>query len=398
MQVLHLSADFPDPLAPRKTNAVHGLLDLIQEVDHLVYSLNRVGPAAGIYGLTFDTHHRAVAYGAAPYGLLSQTFLSRLARWIMSDIETRKLAPVAVHAHKLSIEAVVGDKIAGWLGVPLIVSCQGNSDLKILKAKPDLHGVWRGIWQGADWVLPFAPWTTDALNNLLGSRNGPISILPCPTAADAIFKPQNVDPVVRTVISLDQAANKNLRTMIQAVAFAVEKRPAIRFEIVGSGSPSAFAQVGALVSPYDDCVHLAGPVANEDIQSLLNDTACFVMPSIRESYGMVFAEALLAGCPVIHGTENGISGYFPESGFACPARPDGAMGLAAQLIEMIDAQAEIKAELAKAQQSGKLNQLRRPAIAERYRKALYTVTELDPPTVKAAAPPPVPTAKFSKVR
>jgi len=398
MQVLHISADFPDPLAPLKTNAIRGLLDLVEEVDHFAYSLNRVGPASGIYGLTFDKVHRAVAYGSAPYGLLTQTFLSRLARWIMADVEARELTPDAVHAHKLSIEAIVGDKIARWLEVPLIVSCQGSSDLKVLKAKPDLHSVWREIWQGADWVLPFAPWTADALKDLLGPRTGPVSFLPSPTAADAIFKPQFVEPVIRMVISLDQAANKNVRTVIHATALAIDERPGIQLEIVGSGSPSAFAQVSALIGPYDDYARLSGPIRDEGIQPLLNQTACFVMPSVRESYGVVFAEALLAGCPVIHGAGNGISGYFPRSDFARPVRPNGAAGLAKQLIDMINEQQEIKADLSKAQETGALDFMRRPAIAKRYRKALYAVTELEPPAAKVSVDSNTPTAKFSKVR
>ncbi|MEM7058400.1 MAG: glycosyltransferase [Pseudomonadota bacterium] len=398
MQVLHLSADFPDPLAPHKTNAVRGLLGLIEEIDHRVYSLNRVGPAAGIHALSFEDHHRAIAYGAAPYGLLLQAFLSRLSRWIMTDIEDRKLSPVAIHAHKLSIEALVGDKIAGWLGVPLIVSCQGNSDLKILKAKPDLHATWREIWQGADWVLPFAPWTTDTLQTLLGPRTGPMTVLPCPTSADAIIKPETAAPVIRSAFNLDQAANKNARMIVQAAAFAAESRPDLRLEIIGSGAPSAFASLSALIEPYGDCIRLTGPVPHGDIQTLLNDSACFVMPSVRESYGMVFAEALLAGCPVIHGTGNGISGYFPGADFARPARPNGALGLGAQLVDMIDNQAEVKAALAKSQQAGTLDLMRRPAIAERYRKALYAVTEMEPPKPKAAPEPAGPKPKFSKVR
>ena len=117
MQIVHLSADFPDPFAPRKTNAVRGLLNLVDEFDHRVYSLNRISPTQGIHALTFDQHNRAVAYGAPPFGLFLRTFLNRLARWVTNDIEQRDLEPTAIHAHKLSIEAIVGDKIAGWLGI-----------------------------------------------------------------------------------------------------------------------------------------------------------------------------------------------------------------------------------------------------------------------------------------
>ncbi len=398
MQILHLSADYPDPLMPQKTNAIRGLLDLIEEVEHRVYSLNRVGPGEGVHALDFGDHHRAVAYGAPSYGLLLQTFLNGLARWIISDIEARKLVPTAVHAHKLSIEALVGNKIATWLGVPLIVSCQGNSDLKILKARPDLHRRWREIWQDADWILPFAPWTADALQDLFGPRNGPMTILPCPTTADTILRPQLVEPVIRTAINLDQASNKNVRMLVQATAIAADKRPDLRLEIVGAGSATAFAQLAALIEPHRDFASLIGPKHHSEMQVLLNQTACFVMPSIRESYGMVFAESLLAGCPVIHGIGNGISGYFPGASFARQVRPDGAQGLAAQLVEIVDTQDEVKAELTRAQTSGRLDIMRRPAIAKQYRKALYAVTELEQLNPDSKQRSATPTAEFAKIR
>lgn len=373
MQVLHLSADFPDPLASAKTSAIRRLLDLVPEVDHRVYSLNRVSAAHGIHAFTFDGHHRAVAYGAPPFGVLHKTFLNRVADWVMTDIRERGLAPVAIHAHKLSVEALVGIRVSQSLGVPLIISCQGNSDLKILGAKPDLRPAWRQIWHRADWVLPFAPWTADALTALLGKRTGPLTILPCPTQADQVLRPQVTAPVLRSAFNLDHHANKNARMIIEAAMLAAEQLDGLRLEIIGTGSPAAFARVQSMART--DRVQLIGPLPNHEIQATLNQTACFVMPSVRESYGMVFAEALLAGCPVIHGAGNGIDGYFNGSTFAQPARPNGPVGLAQQIIDMITAQPQIKADLAAAQSNGALDILRRQTIAQRYREALYVVTE-----------------------
>ena len=53
--ILHISADFPDPLQPNKTKAVSMLLDLTGErFRHHVYSLNRVGLGNGIAAVDFD--------------------------------------------------------------------------------------------------------------------------------------------------------------------------------------------------------------------------------------------------------------------------------------------------------------------------------------------------------
>jgi len=179
-RILHLSADFPDPLVPGKTRAVARLLDLVAEADHRVYSLNRVGGAPGIAALPFgpavpgppgrhvtDRAHRALAYAAPPYGLWLKTRMTAVAGAISADLAARGWRPDIVHAHKLSVEGLAGWALARRFAAPLIVSSQGNSDLKILGAKATLRPAWRRIWQSADWILPFAPWTAAALDERL---------------------------------------------------------------------------------------------------------------------------------------------------------------------------------------------------------------------------------------
>ena len=41
MRILHLSADYPDPVHPAKTLAIRNLLELVPQHIHHVFSLNR---------------------------------------------------------------------------------------------------------------------------------------------------------------------------------------------------------------------------------------------------------------------------------------------------------------------------------------------------------------------
>ncbi|MEM9141122.1 MAG: glycosyltransferase [Pseudomonadota bacterium] len=372
--LLHISSDFPDPLAPGKTRAISGLIDLVGEVNHHVYSLNRVSPRRGIRALTFDGRHRAVAYGAPPYGLAHRTCLERVARWIGADLAERGVTPKAIHAHKLTMEGIVGLHLARQLGIPLIVTCQGHTDLKILHARPDLRPLFRRIWQRAAWVFALAPWTADALEESLGARTGPTQCLPCPTAEDRLIAPRPTGPVVRSFFGLSARGNKNAGLLIDAAALAADQLPGLTLEIVGGGPPAAFAALAETIAPVDDVVRLAGPAPHDQVQALMNRSALMVLPSRRESYGMVFAEALLAGCPVIHGRANGLSGYFPGSGFAREAEPGGAVALARQIVDMLGNRERIKAELAAAQADGAMTLLRRPAIRTRYMTALGSLS------------------------
>ncbi|MEM7317769.1 MAG: glycosyltransferase [Pseudomonadota bacterium] len=375
MQILHISADFPDPLAPQKTRAVSNLLDLVPEHDHVVYSLNRVAWNHGISALRFDGAHTAVAYGAPSVGVLLETYLRRLAKWIIADAEARRLAPKIVHAHKISIDGLVGDTVARHFGARLIVTSQGNTDTKVLRARPDLRSKWRKIWREAAFVMPMAPWTAAALSDLLGQRAGPVVCLPCPTTQDRIFAPRRAGPVLCSVFGLDDHVNKNAALLIDAARIAAARIPQLRLKIIGTGSASAYAHLSRLIGG-DVRISLDGPVTHERIQRVLNECCCLAVPSRRESFGMVFSEALLAGCPVVHGRGNGIAGLYEGAPFARSASRPGAEALAGELVQLVQSEHATKAALMAAQKAGILAPMQREWIGERYRRIIEETVEL----------------------
>ncbi|MEM7670420.1 MAG: hypothetical protein AAF317_14980, partial [Pseudomonadota bacterium] len=259
-QILHISGDFPDPLAPGKTPAIRNLLELVPEHDHIVYSLNRVGWRHGVSGFAFGDGHTAVTYGAPPKGLGLASYLARVAVYIVEDVARRSLRPSVVHCHKLSIEGLVGDVVARELDVPLVVSSQGNTDLKILSARPDLRNRWRRIWREAALVFPFAPWTTTGLTRLLGPRTAPTICLPCPTPQDALHTPRETSPVLRTAFHLAGHANKNATALMHAVAAVAKTLPDLRLDVVGGGDPEAYATLANIAASLDpERIKLIGP-------------------------------------------------------------------------------------------------------------------------------------------
>lgn len=372
MQILHLSADYPDPLAPGKTKAISNLLTLAPEHDHRVYSLNRVTGYSGIAAQSFGNANRAIAYTAPPKGLFLAQRMAALADWIAADARALGLAPDLIHAHKLSVEGLAGQRLAAAFDVPLVVTSQGNSDLKILRARPDLRNQWRRIWRSAAVVLPLAPWTATALETMLGKRPGPVHCLPCPTSADAILAPRLAPPRILSVFGLDDQVNKRVDMLIDAVRQLRAGGAPVELDIAGTGAPASFAHLADATRsmPF---VRLIGPAHHERIQVLMNRYALLVVPSRRESYGMVFAEALLAGCPVIHGAENGPTGYFMRQPFAVSAPKRDPEALGRTILRMLQSQAPIKAALAAAQRNGELEFMRRPVIARTYRQVLAHV-------------------------
>jgi glycosyltransferase involved in cell wall biosynthesis len=380
LRILHLSADYPDPVNPGKTRAVANLLALVPEHDHRVLSLNRRGGVAdlaawrgGLAAAPFADdagRHLAFTYHAPPRGLFHRHFLDRLAHRL--EPEARAFAPDLIHAHKLTVEGIVAERLAARLGVPFLLSVQGNTDLKIAGARPDLRAHLGRIWRGAAVVMPFAPWAAEALERLLGHRTGPVLPLPCPGPADALVAPRptppGAPPVILSAFSLAHAGNKNAARLIRAAGRACAAIPELRLEILGAGDPGPLSALARRVMPGR--VAFPGPVPHDAIQGRFNAATAFALVSHRETFGMVFAEALLAGTPCLYPRWRAIHGYFAEGGVVLAADPRDEAEIAAALVRLVREEAAFKARLAKLQAAGGLDFLRRQRIAESYRKAL----------------------------
>ena len=379
MRILHLSADYPDPLVPAKTRAVANLLALADGHEHRVLSLNRVGWRAGVHALDFadaaGQGHRAIAYGAPGKGLLLLRSMERLADWAAADCAAAGFAPDLVHAHKLSVEGIAGARLAAGWGVPLVLSVQGNTDLKIVGARRDLRPLYARLWREAALVFRFAPWARAGLDALLGERTGRVRALPCPGPADALTAPRSApEPVIRTAFNLRDAANKNAARLIRAVARTASEVPEIRLEIIGGGDATAFAALAALAErTAPGHVHFLGAVPNADVQRLFNEAAAFALVSHRESYGMVFAEALLAGAPCLIPRGRAIDGYFADGSVVLAADPEDEAGIAGGLLRLVREEAAFKERLAELGRAGGLALLTRPAIRDNYLGALAEV-------------------------
>jgi glycosyltransferase involved in cell wall biosynthesis len=381
MRILHLSADYPDPLEPAKTKAVANLLALADGHRHRVISLNRVGwrPGRGIHALDFDdaagAGHRAVAYAAPGRGLMLRRAMERLADWVAEDCARAGFAPDLVHAHKLSVEGIAGHRLAARLGLPLALSVQGNTDLKIVGARPDLCPLYARLWREAALAFPFAPWARAALDARLGPRPGPVVALPCPGPADALLAPAPAPaPVIRAAFNLRDAKNKNAARLIRATGRAGAEIPALRLEIIGGGDAAAFAALAELACrAAPGRVRFLGAVPHDAIQRLLNAATGFALVSHRESYGMVFAEALLAGSPCLIPRGRAIDGYFPDGSVVLTADPQDEAEIARGLVRLVREEAALKARLAELGAAGGLALLTRPAIRASYLAALEEI-------------------------
>jgi glycosyltransferase involved in cell wall biosynthesis len=375
--ILHITADFPDPLSPVKTAAISNLVDATPGYRHIVYSLNRVSSWRGVQSLQFADDRIAVAYGAPRWGVLLAARLSAVARWIIDDLSTRQWSPDAVQAHKLTIEGLIAAPIARRFGVPLLCSLQAKTDEKILRARPDLRRQFGQIWHGARHAFPFSPRARDTATWFLGPRSGPTTLLPCISKAEAMrhatLAPR---PRIVSIFRLDDYRGKNAKTLIRAVVAARRQIADLSLDIYGTGQPTSFFELGRIIESFsaEQFVRLKGPISHEGVQDTIAGYSAFAMPTLRESYGMVFAEALLTGVPILQTMGWGLHGIYPDGdiGYAC-ADPRSHREVAQGIVTILSNEEQLKSRIAELQCRGAFDILRRDGIVKAYRTALESV-------------------------
>jgi glycosyltransferase involved in cell wall biosynthesis len=370
-RILHLSADYPDSLDPAKTSAIRGLVEGTRDqFDHFVVSLNRRNGWAGgrVDKLVASEGMLACRYHGPPAAVAIESVMQGLASALRPAIEEQGFKPDLIQGHKLTVEGYLARHLAALLGVPYALTLQGNTDQKLMRQRPDRNRAIRRIWHDAASVMAFAPWTEEWCRERLGQPAQPVAVIPCLIPHDAILPPAVTPPLVRTAFNLDFWRNKNVTTLLAAVARLVQGGREVRLEIAGGGSPAAVAAIEQLIGRHGltDRVALVGPIAAERIQAWFNGAALFALPSRRESFGMVFAEALLGGTPVIHPQGAAIDGYFPGASFARGVAAEDPAALAETIGAMLDDNPAIKAELATAQAGPALQRFRRDSVLGDY--------------------------------
>lgn len=116
---------------------------------------------------------------------------------------------------------------------------------------------------------------------------------------------------------------KDLPTLISAVAIVIQQDPTFCIRLVGDGPALAAARQQVAALGLQSSVEFLGE--RQDVPDLLRDASLFVMSSLTEGISLTLLEAMASGLPVV-ATEVGGNAEVVESGrtgrLVPPSRPD----------------------------------------------------------------------------
>lgn len=376
--VLHLTCDFPDPMVGAKTKGVVNYIDNTQGYRHVVYSLNRASWRKNIVAVPFGDDRTAVAYGAPPKGIMLATRLRTLGEWIMGDLESKGITPDVIHAHKLSVEGLLAHDLHAHLGAPYICSIWGDTDLKIMRTRRDLRSSWEKVLGSASRLLPVAPWAADRFVKEFGADPEKMSVLLPIVGGTEFFEPAIASqPRLVTLFNLDAYKRKNLLGLIHAVRQLRKDNPALTLDIFGAGGPETLCDIDAAIEAVGarEFIKLQGRLPAGAFETTLNSYTAFVMPTSRETFGMVFVEALFCGLPVLYTKGWSIDGLFPpeQIGYAWNGREQA--DIERGLRHLMSNEEALKHSIRQLEVAGEFDQFKKPNIIARYASILDEVSQ-----------------------
>lgn len=119
----------------------------------------------------------------------------------------------------------------------------------------------------------------------------------------------------------DFSKNKNVESTIKALKIIKNKGYKIKFNIVGGGGNNT-SKIIEIANKENDWITIYNRINDKNLllsHYRVNDI--FIMPSIYETFGVVYIEALSQGLPVIYTKGQGIDGFFEENTVGVSVNP-----------------------------------------------------------------------------
>jgi glycosyltransferase involved in cell wall biosynthesis len=238
-----------------------------------------------------------------------------------------------------------------------------------MNVRPDLAGELRKVADDAAVIFPFAPWAWDATIAKLGQPDTPHILLPCPTDIDDPLAPKPNGTGIVSIFHLKSYKRKNLANLARSIRLLEKDGDAPPLSVIGGGETRDIKACEKLVAGIPS-IALEGPLGRDEVRARMNAASGFVLPSLRETFGLVFVEALFAGTPIIYPQGTSVDGYFDDTPFAISVDPRDPRSIADAIRYVRANERELKLELANWQSSVGAEFFRRAHIAASFAKGL----------------------------
>lgn len=235
-----------------------------------------------------------------------------------------------LHAHTLFTDGSIAARLSRETGIPYGVTVRYSDSETIWRYEPHLRPLGRAILRGAAFIVFPGPaamrkallWFPEGERAEIGRKFHVIPNGILPAWLDGTPREAPRDPL-RVGFAGRLNARKRPMDAVRAARLA-DEMSGKRFAVSLCGDGPQRDGVRAMLRPED---RLAGRLSGmEAMKAFYREIDVLLVPSVAETFGMVYLEAMSQGVPVLYTAGQGFDGQFPagEVGFAVPAgKPAG---------------------------------------------------------------------------
>ena len=252
--------------------------------------------------------------------------------------------PDLIHAHFIWPNGFAGAMLKKEYGIPLVVTAHGYDIYDL----PFRDAEWKerieAILNTADVVITVSNSNRECVERL--NVTAPVNVVPngfrhdlfYPMRTETCRKTLNLPVDRKILLSVGNLVEVKGHTyLIDAMSEVVRERRDVLCLIVGRGELKRRLEKKISSLGLEQYVRLVGGKPHSEIPLWMNASNVFVLPSLRESFGIVQVEAMACGKPVV-ATKNGGSEEIVipgKTGLLCDAADP--QGLAESIVRAIDA-------------------------------------------------------------
>ena len=252
------------------------------------------------------TMHEFVArdlFGKILFALFNLAFLLKTLSVV------RVACPQIIHAHWWLPGGLIGVLASRVTRAPLVITTHGT-DVEMLRRARWATPLARFVFARACAITCGSTYLRDELLALSVVDAARVSVVPMPVNSEFEIrnsrfeiqsKIENRQSKILTVARLTK--QKSIGTLIDALVLV----PNTRLTIIGDGPERAALEQQARALNLQERVEFVGALPQKELPRYYAGCAVFVLPSIREGMGLVLAEALLCGAPVIAANSGGVT-------------------------------------------------------------------------------------------
>lgn len=244
-------------------------------------------------------------------------------------IKKERLEFDLIHAHFTWPAGYTGALLGREFNVPLVITAHGFDVYEVPFRSDYYREKVVAALEVADHVITVSRSNLRILTETLGVQPEKVSLIPNGFDGE-LFRPMPQDKVrARLGLPLEKkiiltvgnlVPVKGHEYLIRAAEKIVKEKPNVFFVVVGSG-PLRKKLEGLVRSlNLEGYFYFAGARPHEEIPFWMNAANLFVLPSVRESFGVVQIEALAIGIPVIATINGGSEDIITSEdyGLLCP--------------------------------------------------------------------------------